>query len=103
MDEEVAHAPGVVDAAFELTAGVAVRDTADDSPLAPIGRWRWAARKGMVVGGGRRQGWGKLVIVVGRDDVAVVGDPGDGPAHCASYRCGAGWELERGTAVGAVD
>lgn len=96
IDEEVAHALGVVDAPFELTGGVAVGDPTDNRPLAPVGRWRGATWRGVVVGGGRGRGRG-------RGDSKVVSDVGDGLAHRASYRLGAGRELERGPAVGAVD
>lgn len=62
--EEIAHALGVVDAALQLVARVAVGDAADDRLLAAVRRRRGPLR-GVVEGGGRRRR-GILVIMVGR-------------------------------------
>lgn len=94
VDEKVSHALGVVDAAFELVARITVRNTTDHGPLPPMGVRQLTERRGDVRrlrrgGGGRRGGAG-------------VGDMSDGLAESAAYRSGAGRELERRPATGAI-
>lgn len=80
IDEEISHALGVVDAALELVPGIPVRDAADHGLLPPVRRR----------GGPRRCAPG-------------IGDGGDRLADDASYRFGAGRELQRRAAARAVD
>lgn len=99
VDEKVTHALSVVDASLKLVARETVRDTADHSSLPAVRVRELTERRGdlrrrlMRDGGGRRL----------RRSRAGIGDVSYSLAESAAYGSGAGWELERGPATGAID
>lgn len=100
VDEEVPHALGVVDASLELVPGEPVRDSDDHGLLAAVWVRRWAWRRVVVRGRGKRGRVG------GRGGLwregAWVSDEGDSVAEGAADGSGARWHLQRRSAVGAV-
>jgi hypothetical protein len=92
----VTHALGVVDAAFELVARETIRDATDHGPLPAMGVRQLTGRR--VDLGRRRRGGGRLR----RRGGARVGDMSNSLAESAANRSGAGWELERRPATGAI-
>lgn len=94
------HALSVVDASLKLVAREAVRDTADHSSLPAVGVRKLTERRGDVR---RRRSDGGGVRLRRRRGGARIGDVSYSLAESAAYGSGAGWELERGSAAGAID
>lgn len=95
------HALGVVDASLKLVARETVRDTADHSSLPAVWVRKLAERSGDARR--RRSDGGGVRLRRRRRGGARIGDVSYGLAESAAYGSGAGWELERGSAAGAID
>lgn len=100
IDEKVTHALGVVDASLKLVARETVRDTADHSSFPAVRVRKLTERRGDVR---RRRSDGGGVRLRRRRGGARIGDVSYSLAESAAYGSGAGWELERGSAAGAID
>lgn len=99
VDEEVAHALGVVDASLELVPREAVGDANDDGLLAAVGVGRRAGRRVLVGGGRRGRVGGRRGLV---REGAWVADQSNSVAEGAADGSGARRDLQSGAAVGAV-
>lgn len=96
VDEKVFHALGIVDASLELVARVPVRDADDHGLLAAVEARRRTGRRVEA----RRGTWNRVRLGW---ESAWVGDGSDSLAEGAADGSGAGWQLQRRSAVGAVD